>query len=226
MILIDKITKRYRSDEVETLAVRNVSLEVKSGDFMAIMGPSGSGKSTLLSLIGLLDRPNSGSYMLMGEETSQQKEGRLAQLRRDHIGFVFQNFNLIDELTVAENVELGLIYRKLSSQDRRDRIASAMDQVGIGHRAKHFPFQLSGGQLQRAAIARTIACAPTIILADEPTGNLDSRNGSQVMNILRDLNSAGTTIIMVTHSRSQAEQANRIVNMQDGQLQLSSNIFA
>ena len=226
MILIDNLTKKYRSDEIETLAVRNVSLEVKTGDFLAIMGPSGSGKSTLLSLIGLLDRPSSGSYLLMGEETSQQKEGRLAQLRREHIGFVFQSFNLIDELTVAENVELGLVYRKMSSQDRRDRIASAMDQVGIGHRANHFPFQLSGGQLQRAAIARTVACAPTIILADEPTGNLDSRNGSQVMNILRDLNSAGTTIIMVTHSRSQAEQANRIVSMQDGQLQQNSTIFA
>ena len=133
MILIDNLTKKYRSDEIETLAVRNVSLEVKTGDFLAIMGPSGSGKSTLLSLIGLLDRPSSGSYLLMGEETSQQKEGRLAQLRREHIGFVFQSFNLIDELTVAENVELGLVYRKMSSQDRRDRIASAMDQVGIGH---------------------------------------------------------------------------------------------
>lgn len=218
MISVTGLHKQFRSDEVETAAVSDVSLTIESGEFVAIMGQSGSGKSTLLSLLGLLDRPTAGSYQLLGEETVNLADGRLAQLRRDHIGFVFQSFNLIEDLTVAENVELGLTYRGLAPAVRRKRAADAMDQVGIGHRARHFPHQLSGGQQQRAAIARAIASAPPIILADEPTGNLDTRNGAHVMDILRDLNDAGATIIMVTHSRAQADQARRVVSMQDGRL--------
>lgn len=218
MISVSGLHKRFRSDEVETAAVSDVALTIESGEFVAIMGQSGSGKSTLLSLLGLLDRPTAGSYRLMGEETTNLADARLAQLRREHIGFVFQSFNLIEDLTVAENVELGLTYRGLAPAARRKRAADAMDQVGIGHRARHFPHQLSGGQQQRAAIARAIASAPPIILADEPTGNLDTRNGAHVMDILRDLNDAGATIVMVTHARSQADQARRVVNMQDGRL--------
>lgn len=218
MISVTGLHKQFRSDEVETAAVSDVSLTIESGEFVAIMGQSGSGKSTLLSLLGLPDRPTAGSYQLLGEETVNLADGRLAQLRRDHIGFVFQSFNLIEDLTVAENVELGLTYRGLAPAVRRKRAADAMDQVGIGHRARHFPHQLSGGQQQRAAIARAIASAPPIILADEPTGNLDTRNGAHVMDILRDLNDAGATIIMVTHSRAQADQARRVVSMQDGRL--------
>ena len=222
MITLAGINRLYRSDEVETTALRDIELNVDEGEFVAVMGPSGSGKSTLLNVLGLIDRPTAGRHRFLDHEVGDMSEAERAKVRRDNLGFIFQSFNLIDELTVAENIELGLTYRDGSSQNRKARVAEAMDRVGIGHRAKHHPHQLSGGQQQRAAIARAIVGQPALLLADEPTGNLDTANGAQVMDILQSLNAEGATIVMVTHSPSQADQAKRVVNMLDGRIVASS----
>jgi putative ABC transport system ATP-binding protein len=221
MILLSDVSRLYRSDEVETTALRDIELHVRPGEFVAIMGPSGCGKSTLLNIIGTIDRPTSGKYLFADRDITELKEAELARLRRDNLGFVFQSFNLIDDLTIAENVELGLIYRKWAGKDRRARVSAAMDRVGVAHRAKHYPHQLSGGQQQRAAIARAIVGQPSLILADEPTGNLDTENGAQVMDILQALNAEGATIVMVTHSPSHADIAQRRVDMLDGRIVVS-----
>ena len=222
MIVLADINRLYRSDEVETTALRSSDLHIRPGEFVAVMGPSGCGKSTLLNILGTIDRPTSGRYLFRGQEISQQSERDLARLRRDNLGFVFQSFNLIDELTIAENVELGVVYRKWAGKDRRARVGAAMDRVGVAHRARHYPHQLSGGQQQRAAIARAIVGQPSLILADEPTGNLDTENGSQVMDILGSLNAEGATIIMVTHSPSHADLAKRRIDMLDGRIVISA----
>ncbi len=218
MIDLQKITRLYRSDEIETTALHNISLTIKRGEFVAIMGPSGCGKSTLLNILGTIDRPTSGAYLFDGDDLARMNEVKLANHRARHLGFIFQSFNLVDDLTIYENVELGLLYRKDRKGSRRKAIEEAMDKVGIAHRARHFPNQLSGGQQQRAAIARAIVGAPDLILADEPTGNLDTENGAQVMDILKGLNKAGATIVMVTHSQSHADQATRQIDILDGQL--------
>jgi putative ABC transport system ATP-binding protein len=223
MIVLADVSRLYRSDEVETTALRDIDLHVRSGEFVAIMGPSGCGKSTLLNIIGAIDRPTSGKYLFAGNDITGLGEAELAKLRRDNLGFVFQSFNLIDDLTIAENVELGLIYRKWAGKDRRARVAAAMDRVGVAHRARHYPHQLSGGQQQRAAIARAIVGQPSLILADEPTGNLDTENGAQVMDILQSLNGEGATIIMVTHSPSHADIAKRRIDMLDGRIVVSAS---
>jgi putative ABC transport system ATP-binding protein len=222
MILLADINRLYRSDEIETTALRSIDLTIEAGEFVAVMGPSGCGKSTLLNILGTIDRPTSGHYRFAGRETSELSEAQLAELRRDNLGFVFQSFNLIDELTIAENVELGLIYRKWAGKDRRARVEAAMDRVGVAHRARHYPHQLSGGQQQRAAIARAIVGQPSLILADEPTGNLDTENGAQVMGILQSLNAEGATIVMVTHSPSHADIAKRRIDMLDGRIVISA----
>ena len=219
MITLAGIQRLYRSDEVETAALRDIELHVARGEFLAVMGPSGCGKSTLLNIIGLIDRPTGGRYLFRDEDIADAPEAALAELRAKHLGFIFQSFNLIDELTIAENIELGLIYRRrIPAAERRSRVAAAMDKVGIAHRAGHYPHQLSGGQQQRAAIARAIVGDPELILADEPTGNLDSENGAQVMDILKALNADGATIVMVTHSPAHADEAGRVVNMLDGRI--------
>ena len=218
MIKTVNLTKVFRADEVETTAINNVSLEVNHGEFVAIMGPSGCGKSTLLNLLGLLDNPTSGKMYFNGFEVSTFKEKQRTKLRKSNIGFVFQSFNLIDELTVYENIELPLIYMKVSGSERKERVENVLEKMKIGHRKKHFPQQLSGGQQQRVAIARAVVGNPKLILADEPTGNLDSANGEDVMNLLADLNNEGTTIIMVTHSPTDAEKAHRIVHLFDGHI--------
>jgi len=198
--------------------LRSIDLSIADGEFVAIMGPSGCGKSTLLNILGAIDRPTSGRYLFRDLEIMEQSEAELARLRRDNLGFVFQSFNLIDELTIYENVELGLVYRKWAGKDRRERVEAAMDRVGVAHRARHYPHQLSGGQQQRAAIARAIVGQPSLILADEPTGNLDTENGAQVMDILHTLNADGATIVMVTHSPSHADHAKRRIDMLDGRI--------
>lgn len=218
MIKLNDICKTFRTEEVETLALRNVSLSIAPGEFVAIMGPSGCGKSTLLNIMGLLDNPTSGSYLLEGTEVGSLKENRRTALRIGRMGFVFQNFNLIDDLTVEENVELPLHYLGLKASERRKRVKEALERMGISHRAKHFPQQLSGGQQQRAAIARAVVADPNIIFADEPTGNLDSKNGEEVMRLLSDLNRAGATIVMVTHSQRDAAYTHRIINLLDGKI--------
>ena len=218
MITMQGIQRRYVSDSVETTALADIDLHVAAGEFVAIMGPSGCGKSTLLNTLGTVDRPTGGKYLFDGQDLATEDEKALAQFRARTLGFVFQSFNLIDELTIAENVELGLAYRKDGSGDRRTRIEAAMDRVGISHRARHFPHQLSGGQQQRAAIARAIVGDPKLILADEPTGNLDTENGAQVMGILEALNKAGATIIMVTHSPAHADLVGRRIDMLDGRI--------
>ncbi|MFO8022659.1 MAG: ABC transporter ATP-binding protein [Perlabentimonas sp.] len=218
MIKTVNLTKVFRTDEVETTALNNVSLEVNHGEFVAIMGPSGCGKSTLLNLLGLLDNPTSGKMYFNGIEVSTFKEKQRTKLRKSNIGFVFQSFNLIDELTVYENVELPLLYMKVSASERKERVENVLAKMKIGHRKKHFPQQLSGGQQQRVAIARAVVGNPKLILADEPTGNLDSANGEEVMNLLADLNKEGTTIIMVTHSPTDAEKAHRIIQLFDGHI--------
>lgn len=218
MIKTVNLTKVFRADEVETTALNNVSLEVNHGEFVAIMGPSGCGKSTLLNLLGLLDNPTSGKMYFNGIEVSTFKEKQRTKLRKSNIGFVFQSFNLIDELTVYENVELPLLYMKVSASERKERVENVLAKMKIGHRKKHFPQQLSGGQQQRVAIARAVVGNPKLILADEPTGNLDSANGEEVMNLLADLNKEGTTIIMVTHSPTDAEKAHRIIQLFDGHI--------
>jgi putative ABC transport system ATP-binding protein len=217
MLTLTDITRSYRTEEVETRALDAVSLEVAQGEFVGVMGPSGCGKSTLLNVIGLLDRPSGGSYRLCGTEVTGLSAAGLARLRAEHIAFVFQNFNLIDDLTVAENVEVSLLYRHAEGA-AKDRIADVLDQVGLTHRAGHRPQQLSGGQQQRVAIARALAGRPQLILADEPTGNLDSANGEQVIELLRQVAGAGTTVIMVTHSHRDAAAAHRIVEMLDGRI--------
>ena len=218
MIRIENITKTFRTEEVETMALNGVSMEVKEGEFVAIMGPSGCGKSTLLNILGLLDNPDGGTYMLDGEEVANMKERERTRLRKGRIGFVFQSFNLIDELTVEENVELQLKYLDVSKSERKQRVLDILRRVNMSHRAKHYPQQLSGGQQQRVAIARAVVGKPQLILADEPTGNLDSKHGQEIMELLSQLNAEGTTIVMVTHSRHDATYADRIVNLFDGQV--------
>ncbi len=218
MIKLENITKKFVATEVETLALNNVSLEVADNEFVAIMGPSGCGKSTLLNIIGLLDNPTSGDYYLNGQEVGHLKEKDRTKVRKGNIGFVFQSFNLIDELNVYENVELPLTYLGVPADERRRRVDEMLKRMAISHRAKHYPQQLSGGQQQRVAIARAVVSQPKIILADEPTGNLDSKNGQEVMELLTKLNAEGTTIVMVTHSQRDAGFASRIVNLFDGQI--------
>ncbi len=218
MIKTNDLTKIFRTEEVETTALNKVSLHVKEGEYVAVMGPSGCGKSTLLNILGLLDNPSSGSYIFNGTEVADLKERDRTIFRKGNIGFVFQSFNLIDELNVYENVELPLIYLKMKTSERKKRVEDVLERMKIGHRAKHFPQQLSGGQQQRVAIARAVVANPKLILADEPTGNLDSKNGIEVINLLTELNKEGTTIIMVTHSDRDASYAHRIVNLFDGQV--------
>ena len=218
MIQLNDIKKIFRTEEVETYALNGVGLEVKEGEFVAIMGPSGCGKSTLLNILGLLDNPSEGTYRLNGRDVSTLKEDERTELRKGCIGFVFQSFNLIDELNVYENVELPLLYMGVASKERKQRVMDVLRRVNMSHRSKHFPNQLSGGQQQRAAIARAVISRPKLILADEPTGNLDSKNGLEVMNLLAKLHEEGTTIVMVTHSRHDAGFADRIVNLFDGQI--------
>lgn len=218
MIEVSNLKKIFRTEEVETWALSDVSFTVADGEFVAIMGPSGCGKSTLLSILGLLDNPTEGSYMLQGHEVAGLNEDQRTDLRKGTIGFVFQSFNLIDELNVFENIELPLLYMGVPEKERRRRVQEVMDRMNISHREKHFPNQLSGGQQQRVAIARAVISNPKLILADEPTGNLDSVNGQEVMNLLKELNQAGTTIVMVTHSRHDASYANRIINLFDGSI--------
>ena len=213
MIKLENIQKVFRTEEVETVALGGVSLEVKKGEFVAIMGPSGCGKSTLLNILGLLDNPTSGTYLLDGENVGQLKESQRTKVRKGQIGFVFQSFNLIDELNVEENVELPLTYL-----ERKARVEEVLRRMAISHRAHHFPQQLSGGQQQRVAIARAVVMNPKLILADEPTGNLDSKNGLEVMQLLTQLNQEGTTVVMVTHSERDAGYAQRIINLLDGQV--------
>ena len=218
MIKIENIKKVFRTEDVETWALREVSLEVKAGEFVAIMGPSGCGKSTLLNILGLLSSPSEGTYMLDGKDVSTLSESDRIKLRKGALGFVFQSFNLIDELNVTENIELPLLYMNVASKDRKEAVKKVIDRVAMGHRAKHFPAQLSGGQQQRVAIARAVISNPKLILADEPTGNLDSKNGREVMELLKELHREGTTIVMVTHSQRDASYADRVVNLFDGQI--------
>ena len=218
MIQLENIKKIFRTEEVETWALREVNLEVKEGEFVAIMGPSGCGKSTLLNILGLLDNPSEGKYLLDGKEVSTLKESERTDIRKGVIGFVFQSFNLIDELNVYENIELPLLYMGVPAKERKRRVEAAMDRMAISHRRKHFPNQLSGGQQQRVAIARAVLANPKIILADEPTGNLDSKNGKEVMNLLSELHQEGTTVIRVTHSQHDASYADRIVRLYDGEI--------
>ena len=222
MLRLSALRKAYRTETVETTALDNIDLQIDAGEFVAIMGPSGCGKSTLLNMIGLLDRPTSGTYTLEGREVARLPEAELTDIRKRRIGFIFQNFNLIDELTVRENVELALLYHGISASVRRARVDKVLDKVGIGHRAGHRPSQLSGGQQQRVAVARAVVAEPALILADEPTGNLDTAHGEEVMRTLRGLNDEGATIVMVTHSPAHADYAGRIVNMLDGRVLLET----
>ena len=216
MIKVTDLCKVFRTEEIETTALNNVSFEIGNGEFVAIMGPSGCGKSTLLNILGLLDNPSSGSYELLGQEVANLKEKDRTKFRKGNIGFVFQSFNLIDELNVYENVELPLRYLNISASERKERVTAMLKRMSISHRAQHFPQQLSGGQQQRVAIARAVVAGPKLILADEPTGNLDSKNGKEVMELLQELNSEGTTIVMVTHSQRDAACAHRTINLFDG----------
>jgi putative ABC transport system ATP-binding protein len=218
MLKLQNISKSYRTTEVETRALDQVSLEISPGEFLAVMGPSGCGKSTLLNILGLLDTPSNGNYWFFGEDVSQYRENKLTAARSARIGFIFQSFNLIEDLNVAENVEVALLYRGIARAERRRRIATALERVAIAHRSEHMPQQLSGGQQQRVAIARALVAEPSLILADEPTGNLDTENSSVVMKLLCDLNQAGTTIVMVTHSSEHAMRAKRTVKLLDGKL--------
>ena len=218
MIKTVNLQKVFRTDEVETWALNNVNIEIQEGEFVAIMGPSGCGKSTLLNILGLLDNPTGGEYRLNGEDVSTDTEAQRTALRKGVIGFVFQSFNLIDELNVYENIELPLLYMGVSASERKRRVEDAMNRMAIAHRVKHFPQQLSGGQQQRVAIARAVVTNPKLILADEPTGNLDSKNGKEVMDLLTELNKEGTTIVMVTHSQHDAGYADRVINLFDGQV--------
>lgn len=217
MILLDKVHKIYRTEEIETMALENVNLEVKKGEFLAVMGPSGCGKSTLLNVMGLLDTPTSGKVIIDGKETAVMKDRALAKFRNENLGFVFQSFHLINSLNVLDNVELPLLYRKVGARERRKRAEEVLTRVGLSHRTRHFPTQLSGGQCQRVAIARAVIGNPSIILADEPTGNLDSKMGAEVMELLHKLNQEdGRTIVMVTHDESKAKETSRIIRFLDG----------
>ena len=218
MIKLNGLTKTYATTEVETTALHDINLDIGPGEFVAIMGPSGCGKSTLLNILGMLDSPSAGEYWFNGTEVARFSEAQLAQMRKAGIGFVFQSFNLIDELTVFENVELALLYHDIAARDRKARVKVALERMKIAHRAGHMPQQLSGGQQQRVAIARAVVSQPILILADEPTGNLDSHNGEEVMQLLTQLNEEGTTIVMVTHSHSHAQYARRVVNLFDGRI--------
>ena len=222
MIKLEHIRRSYVSEDIETTALADINLEIAAGEFVAIMGPSGCGKSTLLNTLGTVDRPTGGHYWFHESDLMTLNEAGLAQFRAETLGFVFQSFNLIDELTIEENIELGLVYRKANGGNRRKRVVEAMDRVGISHRARHYPNQLSGGQQQRAAIARAIVGDPKMILADEPTGNLDTENGLQVMDILASLNADGATVVMVTHSPSHADMAQRRIDMLDGRVVASA----
>jgi putative ABC transport system ATP-binding protein len=216
MLKLEHVTKVYRAQDVETAALDDLTLEVGPGEFLAVMGPSGCGKSTLLNILGLIDSPTSGEYWFMGEDIAHCSEEELTLRRRAGVGFVFQNFNLIDDLNVAENVEVGLIYRRVATSERRRRVTAALERVDLAHRAKHLPKQLSGGQQQRVAVARALVSDPKVILADEPTGNLDTANGDAVMQMLSGVAKGGTTIVMVTHSETHANRADRVVHMLDG----------
>ena len=218
MIKVNELSKVFRTEEIETVALNQVSFEIKEGEFVAIMGPSGCGKSTLLNILGLLDNPSEGSYQLLGQEMAGLKERERTKFRKGSIGFVFQSFNLIDELNVFENVELPLKYLKIGAKERKERVTELLKRMNISHRAQHFPQQLSGGQQQRVAIARAVVSNPKLILADEPTGNLDSKNGKEVMDLLNELNAEGTTIVMVTHSQKDAAVAQRTINLFDGRI--------
>ena len=216
MLKLQDLTKAYRTDEVETVALNNVNIEIGHGEFVAIMGPSGCGKSTLLNIVGMLDTPTSGHYYFKDEDVAGYSEAQLGVIRKQHIGFIFQSFNLIDELSVAENIELALLYHDIPASERKERVTAVMDKVGIAHRAKHMPSQLSGGQQQRVAVARAVVGNQSMILADEPTGNLDTAHGQEVMEMLQKLNEEGTTIVMVTHSPAHADYARRTINLLDG----------
>ena len=218
MIKTVNLQKIFKTEEVQTWALNNVNIEVKEGEFVAVMGPSGCGKSTLLNILGLLDNPSGGEYYLNGKEVSKYTEAQRTSLRKGVIGFVFQSFNLIDELNVYENIELPLLYMGIPSAERKRRVETAMERMAITHRSKHFPQQLSGGQQQRVAIARAVVANPKLILADEPTGNLDSKNGKEVMELLNELNKEGTTIVMVTHSQHDSSFAHRVINLFDGEI--------
>jgi putative ABC transport system ATP-binding protein len=218
MLKVEQISKTYRTSEVETRALQDVSFEIRKGEFVAIMGPSGCGKSTLLNVLGLLDVPDSGAYWLDGKNLAGQSEKQLTETRRRSLGFIFQNFNLIDDLTVEANVEVGLLYRGVGAARRRQLVKDALERVGLSHRARHLPKQLSGGQQQRVAVTRALVSTPQLVLADEPTGNLDTANGEAIMGLLGELVSAGTTVVMVTHSKVHAAAANRTINMLDGRL--------
>jgi len=223
MIEMHELTKAYRTADIETTALSNINLGVDAGEFIAIMGPSGCGKSTLLNVLGMLDSPDSGRYAFNGEDVAAYPESKLAEIRKLNIGFIFQSFNLVDELTVAENVMLPLLYQKVPAAERDQRVQSVLVRVGIAHRASHRPQQLSGGQQQRVAVARAVVTNPKLILADEPTGNLDTTNGEEVLELLNQLNGDGTTIIMVTHDQGHADHASRVVHMLDGRV-LSENV--
>ena len=218
MIKLENLSKSFKTEQIETIALNKVSLEVEDGEFLSIMGPSGCGKSTLLNILGLLDNPTSGKYFLDGKEVGSLKEKERTHVRKGEIGFVFQSFNLIDELNVAENVELPLTYLNVKAGERKERVREILKRMNISHRANHFPQQLSGGQQQRVAIARAVISNPKMILADEPTGNLDSKNGAEVMKLLTELNREGTTIVMVTHNKHDATFAHRTINLFDGQI--------
>ena len=218
MIKVNNLSKIFRTEEIETTALDSVSFEINEGEFVAIMGPSGCGKSTLLNILGLLDNPSEGSYQLLGQEVANLKERERTKFRKGNLGFVFQSFNLIDELNVFENVELPLKYLNISASERKQRVTAMLKRMNISHRAQHFPQQLSGGQQQRVAIARAVVSNPKLVLADEPTGNLDSKNGKEVMDLLTELNQEGTTIVMVTHSQKDASMAQRTINLFDGRI--------
>lgn len=218
MLKLQNLCKVYQTEEVETAALDRINIHIEKGEFVAIMGPSGCGKSTLLNIIGMLDSPTSGEYLFLGDEIAHANEKQLANIRKKNIGFIFQSFNLIEELTVFENVELALLYNDVPAKERKERVTQVLDKVGIAHRAKHMPSQLSGGQQQRVAVARALVARPAMILADEPTGNLDSAHGEEVMQMLKTLNEEGSTIIMVTHSPSHADYARRTINLFDGQV--------
>ena len=218
LIDVKNLQKKYRTDEIETTALNSINVGIEEGEFVAIMGPSGCGKSTFLNVLGLLDTPDGGTYTFNGQEMTQLSERQRSVVRKNNIGFVFQSFNLIDELSVFENIELPLIYLKVSASERKERVDRILERMGIAHRAKHYPQQLSGGQQQRVAVARALIADPKIILADEPTGNLDSAHGNEVMDLLSELNQGGTTIVMVTHSAHDAGYASRIIRLLDGEV--------
>ena len=218
MLKLTDMTKRFTTDEVETTALNGIDLNIKEGEFVAVMGPSGCGKSTLLNIVGMLDSPDGGSYQFAGEEIASYSENQRANLRKNNLGFIFQSFNLIDELTVHENVDLALLYQGVPAKERKQRVTEVLEKMNIAHRGKHFPQQLSGGQQQRVAIARALVGKPKLVLADEPTGNLDSKHGHEVMDMITDLNNNGTTVLMVTHSEEHSQYAHRVVRMLDGKV--------